>query len=83
MGCNRNDKFSCGALKVLFGGTLTVVSGPEVMDAGARCNSGSVRDCAIAGMMNVATGNPLGAAQVDRACLQQDPLACAVKSMKK
>jgi uncharacterized protein len=83
MGCNRNDKLSCGAMKVLYGGTRIVMPGPEVTEASSRCNSGSTRDCAIAGMMNIATNNPMGQSQIDRACMQQDPLACAVKSAKK
>jgi uncharacterized protein len=82
MGCNRNDKLSCGALKVLFGGTRMVMTGPEVMEASNRCNTGSTKDCGIAGMMNIATNNPMGKSQIDRACMQQDALACAVKNKK-
>ena len=33
MGCMRNDKMSCAATKVLFGGTRPVFPGPETMDA--------------------------------------------------
>lgn len=83
MACNRNDKLACGAMKVLFGGNRIVMTGPEVMEASSRCNAGSTRDCGIAGMMNVATGNPMGQSQIERACMQQDPLACAVKNAKK
>ena len=33
--------------------------------------------------MNIATGNPMGQQQIERACMQQDGLACAVKNAKK
>lgn len=84
MGCMRNDKMSCAATKVLFGGNRPVFPGPEVQEATQRCNSGnSPRDCGIAGMLNIATNNPMGQSQIERACMQQDGLACAVKAAKK
>ena len=84
MGCMRNDKMSCAATKVLFGGTRPVFPGPETMELTQRCNAGnSPRDCGVAGLLNVATGNPMGQQQIERACMQQDGLACAVKNAKK
>jgi TPR repeat protein len=84
MGCMRNDKMSCAATKVLFGGTRPVFPGPETMELTQRCNSGnSPRDCGVAGLLNIATGNPMGQQQIERACMQQDGLACAVKNAKK
>lgn len=83
MGCMRNDKMSCAATKVLFGGKQPVFPGPETMELTTRCNTGSPRDCAVAGLLNVATGNPMGQQQIERACMQQDGLACAVKNAKK
>ena len=80
MGCMRQDKPSCAAMKVLYGGTQPVFPGPETMDLTTKCNGGSARDCGIAGMMNIATNNPMGKQQVERACMQQDGLACAVKA---
>ncbi len=82
MACFRNDNLSCAAMKVLFGGTRAIVPGPESMEVTNRCNSGSVRDCGIAGLLNTAMGNPMGKSQIERACMQQDPLACAVKNKK-
>jgi hypothetical protein len=83
MGCMRNDKMSCAATKVLFGGNRPVMPGPETMELTSKCNSGSARDCGIAGLMNIATNNPMGQQQIERACMQQDGLACAVKNAKK
>ena len=84
MGCMRNDKMSCAAMKVLFGGKQPVFPGPETMDASRRCDmGGSPSDCGIAGMINLATGNPMGQSQIERACMQQDGLACAVKAATK
>jgi TPR repeat protein len=83
MGCMRNDKMSCAAMKVLFGGSRPVFPGPETMELTSKCNSGSPRDCAVAGLLNIATGNPMGQQQIERACMQQDGLACAVKNAKK
>jgi TPR repeat protein len=84
MGCMRNDKMSCAAMKVLFGGTQPVFPGPETMEASRRCDmGGSPRDCGVAGLVNLATGNPMGQSQIERACMQQDGLACAVKNAKK
>jgi len=82
LGCMRNDTMSCAAMKVLFGGTRVVMAGPEGMALTTRCNTGSARDCASAGLLNTATGNPMGKSQIERACMQQDPLACAVKDKK-
>lgn len=82
--CNFfNDNLSCAAMKVLFGGSRVVMPNAETMQLTSKCNSGSARDCGIAGLMNVATGNPMGQQQVERACMQQDGLACAVKAAKK
>ena len=82
--CNfYNDQASCAAMKVLFGGSRAVFPGAESMQLTAKCNSGSARDCGIAGLMNIATGNPMGKDQIERACMQQDGLACAVKNAKK
>ena len=44
---------------------------------------GSPSDCGVAGMINLATGNPMGQNQIERACMQQDGLACAVKAATK
>ena len=84
MGCMRNDKMSCAAMKVLYGGHQPVFPGPETMEASRRCDmGGSPRDCGVAGLVNLATGNPMGQSQIERACMQQDGLACAVKNAKK
>jgi uncharacterized protein len=83
MACNRNDRTACAAMKVLYGRTAVVVAGPEVQEFSSKCNAGSMRDCGIAGMFNVATGNPMGKMQVDKACtFGRDGLACAVKAAK-
>lgn len=78
-----NDQPSCAVMKVLFGGTRPVMPGPDSAQLNTKCNSGSPRDCGIAGVMNLATGNPMGKDQIERACMQQDGLACAVKNAKK
>lgn len=82
MGCMRNHNLSCAATKVLYAGTRMVSPGPEIMELTTRCNGGSSRDCASAGLLNMATGNPMGKQQIERACTMQDPLACAVKAKK-
>ncbi len=82
MGCMRNETLACAGLKVLFGGTRTVMPGPETMDLTSKCNAGSTRDCASAALMNVATGNPMGKQQAERTCMQQDPLGCAIRDKK-
>jgi len=83
--CNFfQDKLSCAAMKVLFGGSRPVFpDGQMTTELMSKCNSGSPRDCGIAGLMNVASGNPMGAQQAERACMQQDGLGCAVKAAKK
>jgi hypothetical protein len=68
---------------VIFGGSQQVFPSPALMDLTTKCAQGSVRDCASAGVMNIATGNAaMGNPQIDRACIQQEPLACAVKGKK-
>ncbi len=79
----KQNLVACAAMKVLFGGTQVVMPGPQSMDLTAKCNAGSVRDCASAGVINLATGNAgFGRPQVERACMQGDPLACAAKAKK-
>lgn len=82
MGCMRNDTLSCSAMKVLYGGTRPVFPTPDTMDLTTKCNSGSARDCGLAGLVGTATNNPMAKSQIERACMQQDPLACAIKNKK-
>lgn len=82
MGCMRNDTLSCSAMKVLYGGTRPVFPTPDTMDLTTKCNSGSARDCGLAGLVGTATNNPMAKGQIERACMQQDPLACAIKNKK-
>jgi hypothetical protein len=81
MGCWQMDDLSCAASKILFGGTRPVFAKPqEMMDRQRACDMGSVKDCAIAGTLQIASGNKgMGMPMIERACIQQDPLACAVK----
>ncbi|MBX3224688.1 MAG: sel1 repeat family protein [Labilithrix sp.] len=81
MACMRFDDLGCAAQKVLFGGTRPVVPKPaEMMELQKACMSGSMRDCAAAGTLQVAAGQKaIATASLDRACIAGDPLACAVK----
>ncbi len=80
----KQHAISCAALKVLFGEQKNIFPNPaETNELMSKCNSGSARDCASAGLLNIANGNkPMGQPQIERACMQQDPLACAVKNKK-
>jgi hypothetical protein len=75
---------ACAANKVLFNGNRPFVpNSAEANDLMTRCNGGSARDCASIGIINIAMGNkPMGQAQIERACIQNEPLACAVKNKK-
>jgi hypothetical protein len=70
--------------KILFNGTRPVIPSPaETNDLMNRCNAGSARDCASIGAINIAMGNkPMGMPQIERACMQNEPLACAIKNKK-
>jgi TPR repeat protein len=81
-GCMRMDDLSCAAQKVLYGGSGPFMAKvPLMLDLQKSCNGGVMRDCAIAGTMQIASGNkPMGMPMIERACMTaQDPLACAVK----
>jgi TPR repeat protein len=82
--CNfKHVPVACAAMKILFGAPSFSPATAEAEAATARCNAGSARDCATAGALNIAGGNaPIGRPQIDRACTQQEPLACAIKSKK-
>lgn len=82
LGCMRDDTPSCAAMKVLYGGTRPVFPTPDTMDLTLKCDRGSARDCGLAGLVGMATNNPAAKNQIERACLQQDALACAVKKKK-
>ena len=74
---------ACAVSKILFGGTQQVFAGPAAAELATRCNAGSARDCASAGVLNIATGNAMmGNPQIERACTQGEPLACAIKNKK-
>ncbi|MBX3190855.1 MAG: sel1 repeat family protein [Labilithrix sp.] len=80
MACNRNTLLGCAAMKVLFGGNRPVIGAIEAQELGKSCNAGNMRDCGAAGTLQIASGNKaLGMPMIERACLAQDPLACAVK----
>lgn len=80
LACNRQDVLGCAAKKVLFGGTQPVMLGPDVITMTRACMAGSMRDCAVAGTIQIASGNKVvGGPMIDRACTANDPLACAVK----
>jgi TPR repeat protein len=81
MGCMRMDDLSCAAMKVLYGDNKTIIPKiPDMMEAQKNCNSGSMKDCTTAGVLNIASGNKaMGMPMIDRACMQQDAFACAVK----
>jgi TPR repeat protein len=81
----KQHAISCAALKIVFNdASRTVFPNPsETNDLTAKCNAGSARDCASSGILSIAQGNkPAGMAQIERACIQRDPLACAVKNKK-
>jgi uncharacterized protein len=80
MGCSHLDDFSCAAQKVLFGYNRPFVLKADAMALQKSCTGGAMRDCTIAGTLQIASGNKaIGMPMIERACMAQDAFACAVK----
>jgi TPR repeat protein len=84
MGCMRRATLGCAALKVAFGDTRPVFPDIARQQALSRsCMSGNARDCAIAGVLDVAAGNPQGKFNLDMACTRGDAWGCVMSKAAK
>jgi TPR repeat protein len=76
-GCMKNVKLACAILNVGFGDKRPVI--PDVAQKNAMtqsCNSGSMKDCTIVGIMDSASNMPMGKMNLNRACTSGDKFAC-------
>jgi TPR repeat protein len=79
--CNKMNALGCAVLKVAWGDSRPVFPDiPEQIRLQGVCNGGDARACATLGVMQVATGNPMGKGTLDRACTMNDQWACALKA---
>ncbi len=78
--CMRNVKFGCAALVVLFDEKHVVM--PDIAEKNAAqqaCMAQSTRDCVHVGLLDAATGSTVTAKiALERACMKNDKVACAV-----
>jgi TPR repeat protein len=77
MACMRQSKLGCAAMVVLYGEKRPVF--PDVakqQELSRSCAGGSARDCMLSGLLNAASGMPMGKMELDRACIRGDKFAC-------
>lgn len=80
MACQRMNSFGCAAMKVLYGGTGTVIPNVrDMMEWRQACTRSDLRACTRLGTLNAATGQKAGATmELQRACNSGDGFACLV-----
>jgi TPR repeat protein len=83
-GCMKNVKLACAILNVGFGDRRPVF--PDVAQKNAltqSCNAGSMKDCAIVGILDAASNMPMGKMNLKRACMAGDKFACEMAKKAK
>jgi len=78
--CAFGSQLGCAAMIVLYNDKSRMVQ-MDIARSQAltkSCQSGVARDCAIAGMWNLATNNPMGTQQAQQACNMGDKFGCAL-----
>jgi hypothetical protein len=84
MGCMRQSQLACATLKVMFGENKVVIPPPDLVNRhNQACMSGSNRDCAVAGLLQAATSNPMAKGNLNRACMTGDKWACELQQKVK
>jgi TPR repeat protein len=81
LACDKRNPLGCASLKLAFGDPRPVF--PDVAEQNAlqaTCNGGSARDCAILGVLQIASGNLMGKSTLQRACTMNSKWACAMKA---
>ena len=80
--CNNRDSLACAVLKVAFGDS----SRPVFLDVPMQqrlmtsCNTGSARDCAASGVLDIAMNNAsMGKPKLQRSCTMGDAWGCALQ----
>jgi uncharacterized protein len=81
--CIRRDPIGCAALNVLYGEKHVVVAPAMRQELLMSCMKGNPRSCSIVGLLDAASNNPMGKANVTQACGRGDQFACAVQKKLK